>query len=130
MKKVLFTSLFLLMAATTNAADWVKLGSDKARHFYVDADRIQYENKTLNYRSTWVKAEHYRPEDNYKIGEYTIAKQIFDCDNTLFNINTIYGYKKNGDLIDQERLNTGWMEAPSGSVMEYITNSVCAYPHI
>lgn len=67
MKKILAPALLLLAATTgANASDWLYIGEDQnTEDLHVDADKIQYANKSLNQRTAWVKVKYKRPESNF-----------------------------------------------------------------
>lgn len=131
MKRILAPALLLLTATTgANASDWVNLSSDQNVTVYVDADKIQHANKSLNQRSAWVKVKYKRPDGPYKAGEYTLANQIIDCNRGKFSVSRVIGYKANGQMKAQTPMNTGWMDIPPDSNFEYVADAVCSYPHI
>ncbi|HEN9559533.1 surface-adhesin E family protein [Acinetobacter baumannii] len=130
MKKLLISSLLLLVGTCVNAADWVELSSDQYTTVSVDADRIKYANKALDQRNAWVKVRYNRPDGPYKTGEYTLANQVIDCNNTKFSVSRVIGYNSKGQMKAQTPMNTGWMDIPPDSNFEYVAEAVCSYPHI
>lgn len=129
MKKLIAT-VILLATSAANASDWVELQTSKQHTVYVDADRITYANKAQNLRKAWVKIKYNQPDNNTKIGEYIITNQVFDCENSKFMIKSMTQYKKDGAVKFSSLQQTGWMEAPPDSNLEYVQNSVCEYPYI
>ena len=66
----------------------------------------------------------------YKTGEYTLANQVIDCNNTKFSVSRVIGYNSKGQMKAQTPMNTGWMDIPPDSNFEYVAEAVCSYPHI
>ncbi len=131
MKKMLVSALLLAAGVTTtNAADWVDLGTDRISNVFLDADSIKHTNKTLDQRLAWVKVKYIRADGPYKAGDYTLASQTIDCKNDRFSVSRVIAYNSQGQMTQQTPMNTGWMEIPPDSTFEYIAETICSYPHI
>ena len=131
MKKILAPALLLLAATTgANASDWLYIGEDQNTEVHVDADKIQYANKSLNQRTAWVKVKYKRPDPLYKVGEYTLANQIIDCNRDKFSVSRVIAYYANGQMKAQTPMSPGWMDIPPDSNFDYVAATVCTYPHI
>lgn len=129
MKKIIAAAL-IFSASAANATDWVELDSNKDLSIYVDADRIAYANQNLNLRTAWVKMKYNRPSGKFSTGEYSLANQVIDCNNSRFMVKTVTEYKKNGTVKNIAKQNSGWLDIPPESNFEYVGNAICDYPYI
>lgn len=128
--KKLIAAALILSATAANATDWVELDKNKELSVYVDRDRIAYANQHLNYRTAWIKLKYNQPSGKFQTGEYSLANQVLDCNNSRFMVKTVTEYKKNGSVKNIATQNSGWLDVPPDSNFEDIYYAICDYPDI
>lgn len=125
MKKVLISSIIILLASSSFANEWTRLSVDK----YIDVESISIDNSQCldkhSCYSVWVKV-NVSEEDN-PVGYYKSLHQ-FDCLDKTARLKRLIPYDKIGNQMgDYPSYDSDWHRTKPKTDETFLLNYVCSY---